>query len=372
MADTKTVAAGSSKPRATVRDKDRGADDLDGVPVETALMLMREMLLYRRFEEKAEEAYAIGKIGGFCHLHIGQEAAAAGSIKVLRDDDYVISAYREHTQALAKGIKPNAVMAELYGRADGCSGGRGGSMHLFDPSIGFMGGNGIVGGQIPSATGFGFAIKYKGGDQVSLCFLGDAAVNQGSFHESLNLAAIWKLPVIYAVENNDYGMGTKFSRVSAREVKNRGDGYGIPCHVVNGQDVLETYAFFSKLVESMRKGAGPQYVDVRTYRFKGHSMSDPVSGTYRSKEEVERRTEQDDPIRILKDRLFAAGHLDQAELEKMDAEARGVANEAAEFADASPLPDPAHLYDHAYSMINEHGRLFLDGREEAPRASDEG
>ena len=370
MADTKTVAA-ASKPRSGAKER-AGADDLLGVAPETALMLMHEMLLYRRFEEKAEEAYAIGKIGGFCHLHIGQEAAAAGSIKALRKDDYVISAYREHTQALAKGISPKAIMAELYGRADGCSGGRGGSMHLFDPSVGFMGGNGIVGGQIPSATGFAFASKYRDTDQVTLCFLGDAAVNQGAFHESLNLAAIWNLPVIYAVENNEYGMGTRFSRVSAREVKDRGDGYGIPCHSVNGQDVLETYTFFTDLVEKMRKGAGPQYVDVRTYRFKGHSMSDPVSGTYRSKEEVERHVEKGDPIRILKDRLFAAGVLDQGAIEKMDAEVRALVNEAAEFADASPLPDPAHLYDHTYATINEHGRLFVDGRDEAPRASDEG
>lgn len=371
MADTKTGSP-TTAPKTRPAARPRSGGDLNGVAPESALMLMREMLLYRRFEEKAEEGYAIGKIGGFCHLHIGQEAAAAGSIKTLREDDYVVSAYREHTQALAKGMSPKAVMAELYGRADGCSGGRGGSMHLFDPTIGFMGGNGIVGGQIPTATGFGFAIKYRGGDQVALCFLGDAAVNQGSFHESLNLAAVWKLPVIYAVENNEYGMGTAFRRVSAREVKDRGDGYGIPCHVVNGQDVLETYAFFGRLVETVRGGGGPQYVDVRTYRFKGHSMSDPVSGTYRSKEEVDRRVEQDDPIRILRERLFAAGVLDQAGLEEMDKEARAIANEAAEFADASPAPDPAHLYDHTYSTINEHGRLFVDGREEAPRASDEG
>jgi pyruvate dehydrogenase E1 component alpha subunit len=370
MADTKTVAA-ASKPRSGVKERAAG-DELFGVSSATALMLMHEMLLYRRFEEKAEEAYAIGKIGGFCHLHIGQEAAAAGSIKALRKDDYVISAYREHTQALAKGIDPKAIMSELYGRADGCSGGRGGSMHLFDLSVGFMGGNGIVGGQIPSATGFAFASKYRNTDQVTLCFLGDAAVNQGSFHESLNLASIWKLPVIFAVENNGYGMGTRFSRVSSLEVKDRGEGYGIPCHTVNGQDVLETYTFFTGLVEKMRKGAGPQYVDVRTYRFKGHSMSDPVSGTYRSKEEVERHVEQEDPIRILKDRLFSAGLLDQTALEKMDAEARAIVNQAAEFADASPLPDPAHLYDHTYATINEHGRLFVDGRDEAPGASDEG
>jgi pyruvate dehydrogenase E1 component alpha subunit len=369
MADTRT-ASGAAKARSTPREQ--ASDDLYGVAPETALKLMREMLLYRRFEEKAEEAYAIGKIGGFCHLHIGQEAAAAGSILVLREDDYVVSAYREHTQALAKGMSAKAVMAELYGRADGCSGGRGGSMHLFDLKKGFMGGSGIVGGQIPTGTGFAFAIKYRGGDQVSLCFLGDAAVNQGAFHESLNLAAVWKLPVIYAVENNEYGMGTRFSRVSAREVKDRGAGYGIPCHVVNGQDVLETYSFFSRLVEDVRGGAGPQYVDVRTYRFKGHSMSDPVSGTYRTKEEVEKRTEQDDLIRILRERLFAAGLLDQAGLEAIDAEVRAEVTEATEFADASPLPDPATLYDHSYATINEHGRLFVDGREDAPRAPDEG
>ncbi len=366
MAETKTA----TKKGPATRD-DMSGDPLNGVAPETALRLMRNMLLFRRFEEKAEEGYAIGKIGGFCHLHIGQEAVAAGSIGVLRADDYVISAYREHTQALAKGISPKAIMAELYGRADGCSGGRGGSMHLFDASKGFMGGNGIVGGQIPTATGFAFAIKYKKGDQVSLCFLGDAAINQGAFHESLNLAAVWKLPVIYAVENNGYGMGTAFRRVSAREVKDRGDGYGIPCHRVNGQDVIETYTFFSKLVETVRAGGGPQYVDVRTYRFKGHSMSDPVSGTYRSKEEVDKRVEQDDPIRMLRERLFEAGVMDQEALEAMDNEVRAEVNEAAEFADASPVPDPANLYQHAYATINEHGRLFVDGREDAPRARDE-
>ena len=367
MSETKTMAAAPQKRPGGREDRVSG-DDLNGVAPETALRLMRDMLLFRRFEEKAEEAYAIGKIGGFCHLHIGQEAAAAGSIAALRKDDYVISAYREHTQALAKGMSPKAIMAELYGRADGCSGGRGGSMHLFDPSIGFMGGNGIVGGQIPTATGFAYAIKYKKGDQVSLCFLGDAAVNQGAFHESLNLAAVWKLPVIYAVENNEYGMGTAFKRVSAVAVKDRGKGYGIPCHEVDGQDVLATYAFFSDLVAKMRAGAGPQYVDIRTYRFKGHSMSDPVSGTYRSKEEVEKRTEQDDPIRILREKLFAAKLMDQKALEAMDAEVRAEVQEAADFADASPLPDPATLYQHTYSDMNEHGRLFLDGRSEAPGA----
>lgn len=348
--------------------KDAAAEHLDGVPPEVALKLMKDMLLFRRFEEKAEEAYAVGKIGGFCHLHTGQEGSAAGSIGTLRTDDYVSSTYREHTQALAKGISPRVVMAELYGRLDGCSGGRGGSMHLFDASLGFMGGNGIVGGQVPTATGFGFAIKYRGEDRVSVCFLGEAALNQGAFHESVNLAAIWKLPVIYAVENNEYGMGTAFGRVSRTEISERAAAYGIPTHVVNGQNVLDTYNLFTRLVATVRAGGGPQYVDINTYRFKGHSMSDPVSGTYRSKEEVERHVRQEDPILVLKERLFAAGVLDQKGIEAMDAEARAVANDAADFADASPVPDPAALYDHVYSTVNEHGRLFLDGRPEAPRA----
>ena len=357
------MSEAAAKKRTSQRDGKGGpGDNLDGVAPEVALKLMKDMLLFRRFEEKAEEAYAIGKIGGFCHLHTGQEGSAAGTIGALREDDYVSSTYREHTQALAKGISAKAVMAELYGRVGGCSGGRGGSMHLFDASKGFMGGNGIVGGQVPTATGFGFAIKYRGEDRVSVCFLGEAALNQGAFHESVNLAAVWKLPVIYAVENNEYGMGTAFGRVSRTEISERAAAYGIPAFTVNGQDVLATHRLFSMLVENVRKGGGPHYVDIETYRFKGHSMSDPVSGTYRSKEEVERHVTKEDPIQVLKDRLFAAGLLDQKGLEAMDAEVRAVVNEAAEFAEASPQPDPAALYENVYSQINEHGRLFVDGR----------
>jgi pyruvate dehydrogenase E1 component alpha subunit len=363
MADAKTAKKGASK---------EGGDSLNGVPPELARKLMRDMLLFRRFEEKAEEAYAIGKIGGFCHLHTGQEGSAAGSIGALRKEDFVIGTYREHTQALAKGMSAKGVMAELYGRKDGCSGGRGGSMHLFDGERCFMGGSGIVGGQVPTATGFAFAIRYRREKRVALCFLGEAALNQGAFHESLNLAAVWKLPVIYAVENNVYGMGTAFYRVSKTDVDDRALAYGIPCHIVNGQDVLATYTLFSRLADETRNGGGPQYVEIRTYRFKGHSMSDPVSGTYRSKEEVDKRTEQEDPIRILKERLFAAGVLDQAELEKMDAEAREIVAEADAFADASPLPDVSTLYEHVYSELNEHGQLFLDGREAPGLGAQEG
>jgi pyruvate dehydrogenase E1 component alpha subunit len=336
---------------------------LKGFSREEILGMLRRMLLYRRFEEKAEEAYAIGKIGGFCHLHIGQEAAAEGCIGPLRADDYVISAYREHTQALAKGMDARRVMAELYGRASGSSQGKGGSMHIFGVEQAFMGGHGIVGGQVPLGTGMGWAIKYRGEERVVMCFMGDAAVNQGAFHESLNMAAVWRLPVIYVVENNEYGMGTAFHRVSATRVDERSAAYGIPSSAVNGQDVLEVWRHVQGLVEEVRSGGGPRFVEVRTYRFRGHSMSDPVSGTYRSRDEVAERTERDDPITLLRDRLFEADLLTQEELEAMDREVRDEVREAVEFADAAPLPEPSDLYTHVYAHINEHGRLFFDGRD---------
>ncbi len=349
--------------------RDRGSagkvegDPLGGFSSEELLDLLKQMLLFRRFEEKAEEGYAIGKIGGFCHLHIGQEGAAAGCIGPLREDDYVISAYREHTQALARGIEPKAVMAELYGRDAGSSRGRGGSMHIFGLEEKFMGGHGIVGGQIPLATGMGWAARYRGEDWITLCFLGDAAVNQGAFHESLNMAAIWNLPVIYVVENNGYGMGTAFSRISATEIEDRSGAYAIPASVVDGQDVLATYRHFEQLAKEVREGGGPRFVEVRTYRFRGHSMSDPVSGTYRSREEVEERTEEADPINILRDRLMEAEILDQEALEAMDKEVREVVKEAADFADQAPAPEAGDLYNYVYAQVNEHGRLFLDGRD---------
>ena len=339
-----------------------GGPALDGFSKEKLVELLRHMLLYRRFEEKAEEAYAIGKIGGFCHLHIGQEGAAAGCILPLRQDDYVISGYRSHTQALAKGLSPDAVMSELYGKASGGSGGTGGSMHMFGADVGFMGGNGIVGAQAPLALGMAWAIHYRGGDQVCICFLGDAAVNQGAFHESMNMAAIWNLPVIYVVENNAYGMGTKFSRMSDTEMVKKAASHGVPATVVDGEDVMATYAHFDGLVERVRKGAGPQFVDVECYRFKGHSMSDPVSGTYRSKEEVDDRTENADPICILRDRMFSAELLTEEELETIDEDVRAIVDAAVEFAEAAPEPEIDTLYQNVYSEINPHGRLFFDGR----------
>ena len=357
MTDTKTA-----EPRVSGAEpgSDTGLGRMDPGLLKD---LLQEMLLYRRFEEKAEEAYAIGKIGGFCHLHIGQEAAAAGTIKPLREDDYVITAYRDHTQAIAKGMHPNVVMAELYGRASGASGGKGGSMHIFGAAQNFMGGHGIVGQQVALATGFGWAINYRKQDRVALCFMGDAAVNQGAFHESLNMAAIWNLPVIYVVENNAYGMGTAFSRVSKTPMDTKALAYGIETVQVDGQDLVATYEAFQDMIDEVRSGGGPRFVDLHTYRFKGHSMSDPVSGTYRSKEEVEDHVERRDPIRILADRLEAAGLMDEDELRAMDVEARRISQEAVDFADESPLPGPEALYQHVYAEINEHGRLFFDGRD---------
>jgi pyruvate dehydrogenase E1 component alpha subunit len=361
MAETKT------RKKSSVKSETKGSGGGEtlarhGIDESLALALLRDMLLYRRFEEKAEEAYAIGKIGGFCHLHIGQEAAAAGSIKPLRSDDYVISAYREHTQAVAKGMDPNAVMAELYGRAGGASRGKGGSMHIYGADVRFMGGHGIVGGQVPLAAGIAWKIKYRQEDSVVICYMGDAAVNQGGFHEALNMAAIWRLPAIFVVENNEYGMGTAFRRVSMTPMSAKASSHGIATTSVNGQDVLETYAHFRDLVEEVRLGGGPRFVDLQTYRFRGHSMSDPVSGTYRSTEEVESRKQKADPIVLLRDTLFEAGLLDQGALEAMDAEVRQIASDAADFADASPLPAPEELYHHVWAEEN-HGRLYFDGRE---------
>lgn len=366
--DEKSAKADANGKGSKGSSSKKGADPFEasGVSPERALELLQDMLLYRRFEEKAEEAYAIGKIGGFCHLHIGQEGVAAGSIAPLDDDDYVISAYREHTQALAKGVTPNAVMAELYGREDGASGGKGGSMHIFDAERRFMGGHGIVGGQVPLAAGIAWKIKYKDEPNVVVCFMGDAAVNQGAFHESMNLAAIWNLPAIFVVENNAYGMGTAFSRVSKTDMSEKATPHGIPASTVNGQDVLATYAHFRDLAEEVRDGGGPRFVNVECYRFRGHSMSDPVSGTYRPTEELDKMKKEADPIAVLRSQLTEAGHLDEDGLKEMDAEARKISQEAADFADASPQPGPEALYAHVWAQINENGRLFFDGRGQAP------
>jgi len=305
--------------------------------------MLRQMLLIRHFEEKAAEGYALGKIGGFCHLYIGQEAVAVGSLNALRDDDYVICSYREHGQALVRGISPNAVMAELYGKATGSSHGKGGSMHLFDAGKRFMGGHGIVGGHIPLAAGLAFAIKYRDGDQVCLCYFGEAAVNIGAFHEALNMASVWKLPVIFLCENNRYGMGTAFERVAAvTDVVEHACSYDLAAELVNGMDVLAVHDATKRAVERARKGGHPTLLEVRTYRYMGHSMSDPLHGVYRTKEEVEEQ-KQRDPITQMAHKLTGDGVLDQAGLDALDAEIRAEVEAAAQFADQSPDPEPGEL-----------------------------
>jgi len=308
--------------------------------------LLRSMLLIRRFEEKTAEAYALGKIGGFCHLYIGQEAVTVGSSAALRPDDYVICSYREHAQALTRGVPATAVMAELYGKATGCSKGKGGSMHLFDVSRRFMGGHAIVGGHIPLATGIGLGIKYRGGDQVCLCYFGEAAVNIGAFHEALNMASVWKLPVIFLCENNRYGMGTAFERVAAvTDVVEHACSYDMAAELVNGMDVHEVQRATERAVKRARAAGHPTLLEVRTYRFMGHSMSDPLHGVYRTKEEVEDHKKQD-PISQLAAELKEAGVIDQPGMDALDAEVRAEVDAAVRYAEESPDPDPAELHAH--------------------------
>src|SRR6059036_2172517 len=267
-----------------------------GLDADLARKLLRDMVLIRRFEEKAAEAYALGKIGGFLHLSIGEEAVAAGATSVLRPDDYAISTYREHGHCLIKGSDPRRVMAELFGRVDGLSKGKGGSMHLFDKEHNFLGGHAIVVAHLPLAAGVGFAIKYQGGDQVVLCYFGDGAVPEGEFHESLNLCALWKLPVVYICENNRYAMGTAIHRALAQtEIWRFAETYGIKGEAVDGMDVLAIRDCVGRAVERARRDKVPALIEARTYRFRGHSMRDPAGAIYRTKEEVERE-KQRDPI----------------------------------------------------------------------------
>ncbi len=311
--------------------------------------LLRRMLLIRRFEEKSAEAYAMGKIGGFCHLYIGQEAVAVGSITALRPDDIIMCSYREHGHALAKGIPPDTVMAELFGKATGCSGGKGGSMHLFDASRAFLGGHAIVGGHIPLATGAGFSIKYRGSNQVSVCYFGEAAVNNGAFHEALNMAALWKLPVVFICENNRYGMGTALERASAiYDIAQRSCSYDMNSETVNGMDVLAVHEAMTRAVVLAREKQHPTLLEARTYRFMGHSMSDPIHGHYRSKEEVEEQKKQD-PIMGLFHRLEEHGLFNQADFEELNGEITAIVDQAVEFADQSPDPDPSALYTNVYA-----------------------
>ena len=335
---------------------------LQGLEPEKLRRMMYDMLLARRFEEKVAEAYALGKIGGFCHLYIGQEAVAVGAIHAQTPDDYVMTAYREHVHALQCGVTPGAVMAELYGRADGCSKGKGGSMHMFDAEKNYLGGHGIVGGQIPLALGVAWKIKYRQEERVIQVYCGEAAVNQGAFHESLNMAALWKVPMILIVENNRFGMGTAWERASSLyDIYQKATAYAMPSAVADGMDVLDMYRVTREAVDRARAGGGPTLIEARTYRFVGHSMSDPVSGVYRTKEDVEKE-KGNDPIRIFADLLARQNILSQEELEQMDEEVKRVSEASADFAEKSPEPAVDELYTEIYATEDVNGRLYFDGR----------
>lgn len=313
--------------------------------------LLREMLyqmvLGRRFEEKCAEVYRMGKIGGFCHLYIGQEAIGVGAITALKPTDMVITAYRDHVQAMIKGISPESVMAELYGKEGGCVGGKGGSMHMFSKEHEFYGGHGIVGGQIGVGTGMAFAAKYRKTDQVVMCFFGEAAVNQGMFHESLNMAQLWELPCIYICENNQYGMGTSQERaMSSRNIAKKADAFEMANEFVDGMDVMAVREATLRAIERARKHSLPTLLEVRSYRYMGHSMSDP--GNYRTRDEIAKHRQRD-PIGLFKDSLKRAKVLGDKDFYKIEQNAVAAVDRAVKFAEESPLPDESELMTYVYA-----------------------
>jgi len=315
--------------------------------------ILERMLLIRRFEERAGEMYAKAKIGGFLHLCIGEEATIVGSTSALRESDYLLSTYREHGHALARGTPPGAVMAELFGKADGCSGGRGGSMHLFDMERRLLGGYGIVGGNLPLAAGVALASDYAGTDDVTLCMFGDGATNQGTFGETMNLAALWRLPIVFMVVNNQFGMGTALERHSAvTDLSRKAAGYGVPGSRCDGMDVLDVRRCVGAAIDKARADREPQLVEAVTYRYRGHSMADPEQ--YRSKDEVEDWRRRD-PLATFPARLADEGVLTEQDVERLDEEAVAAVDEAVEYAERSPFPALDSLYDDIY-VIGEQVR----------------
>jgi pyruvate dehydrogenase E1 component alpha subunit len=313
-----------------------------GVPSEELLKYYRDMLLIRRFEERAGQMYGMGLIGGFCHLYIGQEAVVVGMQAALKPGDTIVTSYRDHGHMLAAGMDPKGVMAELTGRRSGYSHGKGGSMHMFSREKNFFGGHGIVGAQVPIGTGLAFAHRYREDGLVSVTYLGDGAINQGQVAESFNMAALWKLPVVYVIENNRYGMGTSVDRASARtDLFHRGMAYGIAGEQVDGMNVLAVHEAALAAVEHARSGQGPIILEMLTYRYRGHSMSDPAK--YRSRDEVDRMRAEHDPIDQARHRLTEGG-TPEAAVKSIDAEIRGVVAAAAQFAQDSPEPDAAELW----------------------------
>ena len=308
-----------------------------------ARALLTDMIRVRRMEEKCAEMYSAGKIRGFLHLYVGEEAVAAGSLRVLGPQDAVIATYREHAHALLRGIPMAKIMAEMFGKQEGCSGGRGGSMHLFDAERRFYGGNAIVAGGLPTAAGLAFADAQLKRNQVSACYFGDGAIAEGAFHETMNMAELWKLPVVYVIENNKYAMGTSVSRASAQQdFSKRGASFNIPGEQVDGMDVQAVKAAGERALAFAREGNGPYILEMQTYRYRGHSMSDPAK--YRSKEEVQKMRTEHDPIEQVRARLLEKHGTSEDDLKKLDAEIREIVNAAADFASNDPEPETAELY----------------------------
>ena len=364
----------SKKPSAIADHKADANGRLAGAalaPINAALSaeqkldLYRTMVRIRRFEERSLRAYQAKKIGGFLHLYIGQEAVAVGACSLMGKNDHVITAYRDHGHAIAVGMDTKPLMAELYGKVTGCSKGKGGSMHYFDPSRNFWGGHGIVGGQIPLGVGLAYGVKYKGLKGAAMAFMGDGAVNQGAVHEAYNLASLWKLPVVFVIENNGYSMGTSQERSSAGELAKRAEGYDMPWGQCNGHDLYEVRATMDKFLTLAREKSQPSTVEIATYRYRGHSVADP-DNTYRSKTEIEEYRRTKDPIQVFQNLLLGENVLTEAIMEKIDAEARAESENAAEFAEASPYPTPDDIQKDVYwetdnpTERKSEGRLFFD------------
>lgn len=315
---------------------------------EDKIDLYEKMVRIRRFEERSLRSYQQGHIGGFLHLYIGQEAVAVGSVSMMGEDDHIITAYRDHGHALAVGMEFDECMAELYGKKTGCSKGKGGSMHFFAPDKNYWGGHGIVGGQTPLGLGIAFALKYNNKKGSCLCFMGDGATNQGPFYESLNLASLWNLPVVYIIENNGYSMGTAESRHSAGDpLARRGEAFDIDWSVSNGHDIYEVRQTIADALANAHENSRPTVLEIVTYRYRGHSVADPDQ-TYRSKEEIEEYKSNKDPLNLFRDQLMKEGNISEDQIKTIDTKAKGDAEASAEFADASPYPESHELMDDIY------------------------
>ena len=365
----------SKKPSVTAENQGEAGAGPGRAPINAPLTREKKIELYqtmvriRRFEERSLRAYQGKKIGGFLHLYIGQEAVAVGCCSLMGPNDHVITAYRDHGHAIAVGMELKPLMAELYGKATGCSKGKGGSMHFFDPSRHYWGGHGIVGGQIPLGAGIAYALKYQGLPGVCMAFMGDGAVNQGAVHEAYNLAALWQLPVVFVIENNGYSMGTSQARSSAGDLARRAEGYGMAWGTCDGHDLYEVRAGMDPFLQAARLESKPAVVEIRTYRYRGHSVADPDTNAkqpYRNKAEIEEYRRTKDPIQVFQNALLAEGVLDNAAVEKIDAEVRAEVELSAEFADASPYPTVEDIMTDIYweednpSEKKSQGRIFFE------------